>query len=353
MKRDIDCIFNGYTGESVNYLVECGNEVFVATIDSVIDHKQTSYTPTCKYSKKIEVANKVANPKSKRLWRMFFTPLCKLKHKEMKEERETIEPTEVESTEVVDPATIASVESATAVESTPGGRELLVERMRGYNPDGAYDTDDDLYTGIGQLLDERDGMVASSEKLAKIFKENPQTASFFIDMTEGKGLYESLARNFGDDLLSIINGDETAAAELDAGLAEWRKQAGEREAREAEMQSNLDKFREEYRAWAEEQGYSDEELAEMEDEMIRIADAMSRGNHLDFVKAMHRSRRYDADIESARAEGEIRGRNAHIAEERSMPRRGGDGLPSMQNMARPDEPVRPTSKWSEKEFWGE
>lgn len=242
--------------------------------------------------------------------------------------------------------TVAGVEDATAVETAPDGRTVLTERLRRYNPEGVYDTDEDFYNGMGSALDERDKIVESNQRLAQLFMENPQVANFFIDLTEGKGIYSALANNFGDDLMAAIQEGGDAAAEYDAALAERHKaEAKEREMQE-EFKKNAGVFKSDFDSWLAEEGYSDEERAEMEQELMRIAEQMSRGNHMDFVKAMHRSRRYDSDIEAARAEGEIRGRNARIAEERTLPKRG-DGLPIGPDASRPDEAIEREVKRNE------
>ncbi|MBQ2979869.1 MAG: hypothetical protein IJE18_07155 [Bacteroidaceae bacterium] len=247
-----------------------------------------------------------------------------------------------------------------AEESVPvevSSRDRIVERLRANNPEGVYDTDDALYAGVEGMMTERDSeretMNGKLNELSEVFKRSPQAASFFIDMMEGKGLYESLGRNFGDDLMTAINGDDAVRAEFDKGLAEWQNEATARREREEAFKSNSDAAMSEYEAWLAEQGYSPEDREELERDILAVSEAMNGGKFMDFIKALHRSRRYDSDIENARAEGEIRGRNARIAEERTLPKSGGDGLPSMQGLSRPDDvPVKP-SKWTEDMFWGE
>lgn len=244
-------------------------------------------------------------------------------------------------------------EETTMVTTTPSGREVIRERLRGYNPEGVYEEDDDFYGGVGAALDERDKIMEGNSKLADVFRNNPQTASFFLDVMNGKGIYESLARNYGEDLLTAIQDGGEAAAEFDAGLAEWRKNRETEAGREAEMRSNLDAFAKEFDAWLADEGYSEEERESLQEDMKRIAEGMSKGNHMDYARAIARSRRYDSDVEAARAEGEIRGRNARIAEERTFPKRGGDGLPMMGDDSRPNEDViSRDDKWSEEKFWG-
>lgn len=269
-------------------------------------------------------------------------------------EKERIE--DVVTTTEQDPATGEVTESTTTEVTAPSGREKIVERLRTYNPEGVYDEDEALYEGVGSMLDERDNslseMRGKMDELAGVFKRSPQTASFYLDMVDGKGLYESLGRNFGPDLIAAINGDDEARAELDRGLAEWQAAADERDARNNAFKSNSDQTMADYEAWLAEEGYSPEDRAELEAEMLAVSNAMGEGKFMDFVKSLHRSRRYDRDIENARSEGEIRGRNARIAEERTLPKEG-DGLPNMQGAARPDEIARKPNKWSEDEFWGE
>ncbi|MBP3350765.1 MAG: hypothetical protein J6L03_09115 [Bacteroidaceae bacterium] len=268
-------------------------------------------------------------------------------------EKEKIE--DVVTTTEQDPATGEVTESTTTEVTAPSGREKIVERLRTYNPEGVYDEDEALYEGVGSMLDERDNSLSEMrgkiDEFAGVLKRNPQTASFYLDMAEGKGLYESLGRNFGPDLMAAINGDDEARAELDRGLAEWQAAADERDARNNTFKTNSNQTMADYEAWLAEEGYSPEDRAELEAEMLAVSNAMGEGKFMDFVKSLHRSRRYDRDIENARSEGEIRGRNARIAEERTLPKEG-DGLPNMQGAARPEEIERKPNKWSEEQFWG-
>lgn len=264
-------------------------------------------------------------------------------------EKEKVE--EMVQTTDVNPATEEVVEATAADIATPSGREKVVERLRTYNPEGVYEDDEAIYGGIGSMLDENDTkmneMNGKMNELAEVFKKSPQTASFFIDMMEGKGLYESLGRNFGQDMLSAMEGDEEARAEFDKGLAEWQAAADEREKRNSTFKSNSDKSMSDYEAWLADEGYSAEDRAELEADIMNISNAMGEGNFMDFVKALSRSRRYDRDVENARSEGEVRGRNARIAEERTLPKEG-DGLPSMQGLGRPEPKVKeqPQNGWS-------
>lgn len=256
---------------------------------------------------------------------------------------------DVVTTTEQDPVTGEVAETTTAEVTTPSGRDKLVERLRTYNPEGVYDEDEALYEGVGSMLDERDNSLSEMrgkiDELAGVFKRSPQVASFFVDMVDGKGIYESLSRNFGPDLMAAIEGDDEARTEYDNGLAEWQAAAEEREARNNTFKTNSDQTMADYEAWLAEEGYTPEERAELEAEMLAISNAMGEGKFMDFVRALNRSRRYDRDIENARSEGEIRGRNARIAEERTLPKEG-DGLPNMQGVARPDVPVKKTAESS-------
>lgn len=269
------------------------------------------------------------------------------KSKSIYMEKEKIE--DVVTTTEGGPATGEVTEATTAEVRTPSGRDRLVERLHTYNPEGVYDDDEALYEGIGSMLDNGEKSLSEMrgklDEIAGVFRRNPQTASFYLDMAEGKGFYESLGRNFGPDLMAVINGDDEARAELERGLAEWQAAADEREKRNNTLKANRDQTMADYEAWLAEEGYTPEERAELEAEMLAVGNAMDEGRFMDFVRALNRSRRYERDIENARSEGEIRGRNARIAEERTLPKES-DGLPNMQGTARPDVPVKKNAESS-------
>lgn len=237
---------------------------------------------------------------------------------------------------------------AVAQETPPGKKELLRERLTSKYPDGVYDDDEALYAGVLEEWDREDAEVADTrnkmQELSNLFRQSPEVASFFIDMMNGMGLYEALGRNFGANLIEMLGSNGAEAREYDKGMREWQADADARAERERVYGENVAAFQTEFDAWLEDQGYSDEEREALTEEAVRIGNAMSEGKFMDFMRSLDRSKRYDADIEAARAEGEIRGRNARIAEERTLPRSKGDGLPAMRGMSRPEGEVTPRKK---------
>ncbi len=223
--------------------------------------------------------------------------------------------------------------------ATPTGRSAILERLKSYNPEGIYDTDDDMYGALTGYLEDADRrmeeMNGKMNELADIFRQSPQVASFFIDLIEGKengevNLYRALARNFGADLNAVLSSGGAEAAAYDEGLAENEARNSERRKREEEFRSNADAAMAEYEQWLSEEGMTPEDRAAFEEDLVSLSNDMGAGKFMRLAKALNRARRYDNDVESARAEGEIRGRNSRIAEERTLPRNGGDGLPNME-----------------------
>lgn len=223
-----------------------------------------------------------------------------------------------------------------ATQVQPTGREAITSRLREYNPELSLESDDEIYAGLDGYLTERDKSYESlngkMKELADIFNEYPQVASFFLDLVDGRdsgeaNFYRALARNFGGDLQAVLDSKGAEAAAYDEGMQEYGRRDAERKRKAEEFKHNADAAMQEYEQWLADEGITDADRQEFENSLVSLSEELGAGKFMGLAKALMRSRRYDSDLEAARAEGEIRGRNARIAEQRTLPQNG-DGIPS-------------------------
>lgn len=231
-------------------------------------------------------------------------------------------------------------------------------RYKGYaaqNADGAQEGTDELEDSIIEMLDEDkasiDEMNAKNAKLYELLYSDPDATEVIQRWAETGDPRTALIEVFGDDFVEASKSEEGLAKFKD-GLASWR----ERSAREKEIRDKAEANWEASKAacveWGEEKGLT---IEQMRDVFLRLLAVVFNGQENvytkdDFEMAWN-ALNYAHDVEQARNEGIVAGRNAKIAAQRrerslagSMPPSapGGTGL----NVAE-RKPEQEKSIWSE------
>ena len=210
-------------------------------------------------------------------------------------------------------------------------KEVLVERIRAKYPDLDL-TDEEVLSGrIGDDYDDyekRLGEYADREgKLEDMLVNDPKNAQFLADMVAGKDPWIAVVERLGvDGITDLLNDPEKKAA-----YEEANRTYAERVAREKEIDAEYERNIEESRKMREQldSQYGEETV----DAALSVIDQMAKDYIMGKVTpeafdiALKVVKR-DADLENARSEGEIAGRNARI-EEKLRNMEGGDGLPVM------------------------
>ena len=207
-----------------------------------------------------------------------------------------------------------------------------MERIRGKYPDREFGDDEALFGQINDDYDDYDGRLKRYEEdeaaLGDLFSADPRSASFLAAWKKGKHPAVALVEMFGDDFI-----EELKDPEKQEELAKASKDYAERVAKEKEYdelyQKNIEETREIIESMKEEEGLTDEDINRA---MSFLATIMKDGILGKFSKeSVHLALKaldYDADVEQAGAEGELKGRNAKI-EEKLRRRKGGDTLPQL------------------------
>lgn len=216
-------------------------------------------------------------------------------------------------------------------ETPKSKRELVLERLTAKYPDRKWDDDEAL---MGQVEDDyadyekRIGDYAANEaKMEEMFRNDPKNAQFIADMAAGKDPWIAVVERLGiDGITELMNDPEKKAA-----YEEANKAYAERVAREKELEAEADRNAEESARFIEQMNAQHGE--EVVDAVLMVLDKMMKDYIMSKVtpEAFDMALkvvRHDADIENARSEGELAGRNAKI-EEKLRTQQGGDGLPAM------------------------
>lgn len=209
--------------------------------------------------------------------------------------------------------------------------ELLYERIRTSRPEAKYDDDEEEYSRQAMsMFDELEKKGKNyddmSQRLMKRFNANPEEATAFLDYLDGMSLPAAIRKSMGDEALTIKEGDD--------GWDEYVKIGEERKKDQEAMRAKIDEIRansveseKALKEFAKEHGMSDEDAQSLSDYVTEIIPDILAGKITkDMYGRFMRARDYDKDVEGAREQGRIDGKNEKIDIEKK--RMAGSGLPN-------------------------
>lgn len=210
-------------------------------------------------------------------------------------------------------------------------REVLVERIRTIRPDAKVEEGEDAFANhILSILDEYGGKASAhddmTQKLMTQFNRDPEEAEAFLEYLDGVPFAVAMRRHKGDEIFSVKEGDEGWEEYVNAGKEREAQHAKNREALETFMQNAKDSesAMEEFLAEA---GLDEEGTKGFTDLVTSIINDMSAGKvSKDTLALLKRAVDYDKDVEGAREQGRVDGRNEKIEVEKK--RMKGSGLPN-------------------------
>lgn len=210
--------------------------------------------------------------------------------------------------------------------------ELLYERIRASRPEAKYDEDEEEYSRQAmEMFDELEGKGKKyddmSKRLMSRFNSNPEEATAFLDYLDGMSLPAAIRKSMGDEALTIKEGDD--------GWDEYVRVGDERKKEQEAMRAKIEEIRanavESEKAlsdFAKERGMSDEDAKALSDYITNeiIPNIYAGKITKDMYNIFMNARDYDKDIEGAREQGRVDGKNEKIDIEKK--RMGGSGLPN-------------------------
>lgn len=158
----------------------------------------------------------------------------------------------------------------------------------------------------------------SERKLGEAFDADERNAGLFLELTkkDGKPL-EFLIDNYGDEFAALLNdpdNDEFRKRLAEKHAADMKKSA-EAKALNAQAEKNIGASLQAFDKVSDEMSLTDEQRADLFEKMTTltkdlIVDKVSE----DVWRMMAKGLVYDADVEQADMEGEVRGKNSRISE---------------------------------------
>ncbi len=211
-------------------------------------------------------------------------------------------------------------------------REQALERLRKKYPDDNFDDDEAIY---GRIIDDYDnGEKELSEykgrekALSDLFTADPRSAQFLTEWKNGKNPAVALVEMFGDDFI-----EELKDPKKQEELAKASKDFAQRVAKEKEYdelyQNNIEQSREELEQLQKEEGLTDDDIDRAMEFLVGIMKdgiigKFSRQSVLMALNAID----HDDDVNIARQEGVVEGKNTKI-NERLRKRERNDGTANL------------------------
>lgn len=228
-------------------------------------------------------------------------------------------------------------------EQVKTAREKLLERVQGRFPDRQFVRPEgqegqdgqlaDLDEAINEMMDADASQIAENasmnEKLAKVLYRDPKAADFLNMMIETGDPRAALVEVFGDELAELAT--EEGRSKFQTQLEDYRERARKSRELEEQDQQNYESFLERLDNWGNEHNLSNEEKAAVAVRLIDIAQkgGVSMFDEDDF-NTVWRGTHYESDVEAARKEGLVAGRNERIeASRKTRGSAGGSTMPSI------------------------
>ena len=207
-------------------------------------------------------------------------------------------------------------------EKQPTARERLLSRARERYPDRTFaDIGTEPQEGVADLDDAISEMVEDyatrqatydekNAKLTELVMSDPSAAEFIQKWVDTGDPRTALVEAFGDDL----GMSEEAIGKFKGQLDSWRERKTENDALEAQAEANWQESLAKLEEWGNAKNLS---LEQKRDVMVRLLGITFNGmvNKYDVedFDLAYNAINHDSDVEAARIEGEVAGRNEKIA----------------------------------------
>jgi hypothetical protein len=232
-------------------------------------------------------------------------------------------------------------------------RELLMERLAKKYPDKDFSDDESLFGQISDDYDASDeelnGYKEREGKFADLLTSDPRSASFLVDWKEGKNPLIALIERFGEEDFRDALDDPALREQLSEANQKFIERVAKEKELEEEYNSNITETLDYLDKLQEEDGLSDEEIAETVQFLANIVKDGIVGKFTpESIEMARKALHHDENVAVASEEGEVRGRNAKI-EEKLRKKGAGDGLPHLdgKNGVKEKEHKRPQTIFDE------
>ena len=213
-------------------------------------------------------------------------------------------------------------------------KSQILERMKSRYPDRNFDevespdgitSKNSLEESIAEALADDESRIneysekqksyeADAEVLSSVFNKSPRSSVFLTTLAATGNPAAAIYKAYGDEALKSL--EEGKASEFITEMEVKDAAAREADAKfEEEKESNLKASFEALDAWGNEKGLSNDDKVNVFMRFYNILqDAMNGKYTTDLFEMGWKADHYSEDVENARHEGEVTGRNAKIQE---------------------------------------
>lgn len=211
-------------------------------------------------------------------------------------------------------------------------RDQFGERLKAKHPDGEYADDEALFGQIDEDYANYDaelGQYREREgKLTALLGKDPRSAQFISDMAKGEDPWIAVVKRLGVDGITDLMNDPSKQEAYAEANREYVERLAKEKGLEEEYQNNFDASMQMLEQMQQERGLSDETIDAAMDLVLTMANEAVVGKFSrETVEMALKAVTHDAEVENARSEGEVAGRNAKI-DETLRKHQDGDGMPA-------------------------
>ena len=212
------------------------------------------------------------------------------------------------------------------------GREAIVERLKGRYPDKDFSDDEAMYGQIAADFADYDrdidGFKEREASLVDLFNNNPSAARFITDLAKGEDPWIAVIKRLGIDGITDLLNNPEKQEEYAKANADYVERLGKEKELEDEYNANLSESLALLERIQGEKQLSDEQMDAAYALIMKIANEAIVGKFSEeTVNMALNALNHDDDVENARAEGAIAGKNAKI-DEKLRTKEEGDGMPN-------------------------
>lgn len=185
-----------------------------------------------------------------------------------------------------------------------------------FNADNAADAVDEKIISLLDKYDaELEGFRSNDKRVRELFDSDPRSGRFFVNwMASGGNPIQYLLDIFGPELKEALESEEGRARIVES-TNKYLERKAENEKGETERMANYEQSVNDLAAFAQEKGLSDEQAVAVFEKVNQIAFDVIDGKYSrEAYEMAYKAMNYDGDVESARQEGEVAGKNAKIEE---------------------------------------
>lgn len=212
-------------------------------------------------------------------------------------------------------------------------REKFGERLKKKYPDREYADDEALFGQIDDDYADYDNQLNEYKeregRMADLFAKDPKNAQFITDMAKGNDPWIAVLERLGIDGVTDLLNDPKKQAEYAEANKKYVERLAKEKSLEEEYEKNFAESMDLLEKIQKERQLGDETVDAAMDLVMKIANEAIVGKFTEeTINMALNAVNHDADVQNARTEGTVAGRNAKIDEQLRKPK-AGDGQPNL------------------------